>query len=106
MGSLEHDHNHRGGVPECGGAVLRIQLALVILSRTSGRQRSVGCVDVGMAYIVPTAGVQLCGHSGSEEPASALGHQASGVSGLEVRCMLLDSSHIYSRPSIVIPHPA
>src|SRR5215831_10248008 len=97
MGNLEHDHNHWSLIPGRGGAVVRVQPDPVLFSRTHGRQRSMGCVDVGMVNILPTARIQLCGHPGSKEPPPTLGRQASGGSGLEVRVMLPDLAYSESR---------
>src|SRR5215472_13541767 len=84
MGSLEHDRDCRSFVPGRGAAVLPVQSGLVVLSGSAGGQRSMGRVDLGMVDLVSATRIQLCSHSGSEEPAATLGYQALGRSGLEV----------------------
>ncbi len=50
-----------------------------------GRQRSVGCLDSGVVHYFAAARIQLRPHPDGQEPPPALGSEASGRSGLEIR---------------------
>ena len=57
----------------------------VLFKGRSGRKRSVGCVDARMGHDFAAARIQFRNDPNRAEPPAALGHQASGGSGLEVR---------------------
>ncbi len=62
-----------------------VNLIWTYLQRQEGRQRSLGCVDAGVGNHFAAAGLQLRGVAGGAQPASVVGFEASGRSGLEVR---------------------
>ena len=64
---------------------LRRQSGLVVLPRRGCRKRSVGRVDAGVVHEFAAARIQLRRRFRRAEPPPAVGPQASGRSGLEVR---------------------
>src|SRR6266481_2889829 len=85
MGNLELNRHDRRDFSDRRSARVCFQFAAVARQRRNRRERSLGCLDSRVVHEFTSARIQLCQDSRCQEPASALGHQASGRSGLEVR---------------------
>ena len=85
LGHLESHCHYRRILSGRGRAVFCLEHALVVFPRRAGRERSLGCVDARMVHQFAAAGVQLREDPGGQEPAAAMGPEASGRSRLALR---------------------
>ena len=85
LGDLELDCLDRRDLPGAGILFWVVNVVSVVLQGQERWQRSLGCLDAGVGNHFAAAGLQLRGDSGGAQPASAVGFEASGRSGLEVR---------------------
>ena len=67
-----------------GVLVFVFNFVVVASKRRACGERSLGRVDARVVHQFASAGIRLCRDSRGQKPASAVGHQASGRSGLEV----------------------
>src|ERR1700730_14039521 len=100
MGSMESDYDDRYIHPGHRHVAVCGEPDLFLLGGAQGGKRSLGRMDSRMVGEFASPRVQLCQDSRRQEPASALGPQASGRSRLEVR---IDGGTRLSSPAITRP---
>src|SRR2546421_4747539 len=85
LGHLELPHHRRRRLPGRRRARVRLQPGPVVRPRTTRGERPLGRMDAGVVHDFAPSRVQLRDGPGGEEPAPAVGPQASRGSRLEIR---------------------